>query len=111
MTVRSFIAEVGCHQIPERCIAVRGEPMPICARCLGATIGHFAALALLLAGAVVSLWAVAGACTVMGVDWAVQEYGVLMSTNPRRLATGVLGGFGVGTVYWRLLAWLVGMVW
>jgi uncharacterized membrane protein len=106
MNLRSAIGAFGCHQIEARCFRVRDRPMPLCARCLGASIGHVAALGVVIAtGVHVPLWIATVCCIVMGIDWGVQEYLGWMSTNPRRLVTGIMGGFGVGSVWWRMLVW------
>src|SRR5262249_9883590 len=39
-----------CHRLPERCYAPGGEPLPVCARCLGLWLGLFLAAALAAAG-------------------------------------------------------------
>jgi uncharacterized membrane protein len=35
----------------------------------------------------------------MGFDWTLQRLEILPSTNPRRLVTGILGGFGLFSLY------------
>jgi uncharacterized membrane protein len=42
----------------------------------------------------------------LAVDWSVQEFFGIMSNNNRRLATGMLGGLGVGIIIWKTLALL-----
>jgi len=34
----------------------------------------------------------------MVVDWGLQRYRVIMSTNGRRVITGLLAGFGMGVI-------------
>lgn len=80
--------------------------MPFCARCLGAVIGHVLSFLLLVLGALPSLWIAAMMAGLMLLDWGLQEGFGVMSTNPRRLATGVLGGAGVGIFYWVFLRWM-----
>jgi len=84
-----------CHQIPERCLRIDGKPMPVCARCLGVFIG-------LIMASVLSLWNVIPPILVsftflafIMVDWGLQNYFGIFSNNKRRLATGILGGFGI----------------
>ena len=35
-----------CHQLPERCFLVAGEPLAVCARCLGLYCGFWLGLVL-----------------------------------------------------------------
>lgn len=92
----------GCHQIPERCFKVRGYIFPICARCTGVALGQLAALASGLLGlrvpAVVCLILLA----VMAADWLFQRLGLKESTNPRRLITGLMAGFGLFQIYFLI---------
>lgn len=71
--------------------------MPICARCAGFVAGNMAGLGVLFAlGPASWAWALAGLALLApaGVDGGLQAAGRIMSTNPRRLATGLLGGVG-----------------
>lgn len=90
----------GCHGIPERCFTYKGKPMPFCARCLGASIGHIGALLLFVTGHLPGLLVAATGIAIMGIDWSLQNWAGIMSTNPRRLVTGVMGGLGVGVFIW-----------
>lgn len=44
--VRFFFSGV-CHQIPERCLYLQGQPLPLCARCSGTFLGAAAGLVVL----------------------------------------------------------------
>ena len=99
----SFLGRFGCHQVPDRCFRFRGEPMPFCARCLGVVIGQTAALTL-------ALWADLPGyqhCVIltlpMAVDWGLQRFSGVLSTNWRRLTTGLLGGFGLSSLMLKLI--------
>ena len=90
-------AVLGCHGIPDRCLAVGGRRMPLCARCLGFAVGNVAAFATVLAAGLpsVALTVIGLACLVPPfLDATFQATTRYRSTNPRRLATGALGGFG-----------------
>lgn len=76
--------------------------MPLCARCSGAAVGQVVSVVLLAAGALPPAWMAVLMAGVMLADWSVQEYLGIVSTNPRRLLTGILGGLGVATLYWLL---------
>ncbi len=100
----------GCHQIPERSFFIGSWQFPLCARCTGAFLGQTAALFLLPLRLLISIPCAIIFLGVMGTDWLIQETGIKKSTNPRRLVTGFLGGFGLYSLYIhmgkKLLMWL-----
>ena len=92
-------AKTGCHQMRERSFFCKGCQFPLCARCTGLLLGQTAALFLfvffaqfdlrfLLCLAVVSL-------LIMGIDGIGQLKKLWLSTNSRRLLTGMLCGYFV----------------
>lgn len=88
----------GCHQMAERSFFFHGKQFPVCARCTGVSIGQLLALILGF------FWRVPVALstaflTAMGIDWGLQTAGIKESTNIRRLFTGILGGFGLFSIY------------
>ncbi|MFM7309879.1 MAG: DUF2085 domain-containing protein, partial [Flavobacteriales bacterium] len=86
----------GCHGIPERCFWIRNKPMPLCARCLGASIGHVAvALQFLIYELPHGLWSVPW-MLVMLFDWLAQNKWRLYHSNLCRLFSGIGGGYAVG---------------
>ncbi len=88
---------LGCHGNPDRCLAVAGRRMPICARCAGFMAGNVAALTLFVVSGLPSLGLTLAGFTCLApafADAMTQATTSYRSTNPRRLATGVLGGFG-----------------
>lgn len=96
----------GCHQIPERCFCYKGKQMPFCARCLGCSIGHILSFILFISGYLPSILMAILFVIPLGIDWSVQKFFGKMSTNNRRLVTGILGGLGVGVIIWRLVVFL-----
>lgn len=95
-----------CHGIPERCLVLFGAPMPICARCAGIYAGMLAgtAAALLILG---RRWAARlrermirpfalAAVVPLAIDGLTQLTGLRESTNPLRVATGLIAGFAFG---------------
>ena len=88
----------GCHQMPERSFFYKGRPFPVCARCTGVAVGQIGAL---LAAPFLNLNAFIGTLllVIMGTDWGLQEIKILPSTNRRRFITGILGGFGLFSLY------------
>lgn len=96
-TLRIIGNHSGCHQIAERSFFVKGLQFPVCARCTGVMAGQLTALITIPLRIPLS---VCIAClTVMGLDWSIQEIGIKSSTNSRRFLTGVLGGFGLFSLY------------
>jgi uncharacterized membrane protein len=97
---------LGCHGNPDRCLEVAGWRTPICARCVGFVGGNALGLAALFAlGPATWGWAFAGLALLVpvAVDGSLQAAG-RMSTNPRRLATGLLGGMGQILILGAILA-------
>lgn len=115
---RPFLAiALGCHGNPDRCLTVAGRRTPVCARCVGFVAGNLAGLAVLFAlGPATVLWAAAGLALLVpvAVDGSLQLTSSYRSTNPRRLATGLLGGAGqiliLGAVLARLTPLLLGPI-
>ncbi len=65
---------------------------PVCARCTGVMIGQLLGL---VSFALPTAWWVSLLLLIpLLLDWSVQEYLLVPSTNTRRLLTGVLGGYG-----------------
>ena len=93
-----WVRLLGCHRLPDRCLIILGKPMPLCARCFGSCIGHLSAIGLALVGHVAPWWLAVPLVLVMLVDWGIQEFAGILSTNTRRVLTGIAGGFGVNTL-------------
>ena len=99
----SFLGRLGCHQIPDRCFRFRGEPMPFCARCLGVAIGQTAALTLAVWDGLLGYQYSVILTVPMAVDWGLQRFSGIPSTNRRRIITGLLGGFGLSSLVLKLI--------
>lgn len=95
-------ARSGCHRMPERSFFYKGRQFPVCARCTGVCIGQLLAIAANIFFSVPARLSVLF-LSLMGIDWGLQETGIRPSTNPRRLFTGILGGFGLFNCYCILL--------
>ena len=93
-----------CHQRPDRCFAIDGRPMPVCARCSGLYAGAaFAApLALVWAarrsGARARVVAAAAALPTLAT-WSLEFAGVAHPSNTVRFVAALPLGFAA--------AWLV----
>lgn len=95
-----------CHGRPERSLELFGTAMPICARCVGIYVGLLLGLAafglvrLLSERAMrVTLFV---AAMPLAIDGLTQLAGLRESTNPLRLATGLIAGLCFGL--WVLCA-------
>ena len=44
----------------------------------------------------------------IAIDWGLQRWGRVASSNQRRLFTGLLGGIGYGTLWWQAILLAVG---
>ncbi len=86
----------GCHQRADRSFFIGSWQFPVCARCTGVIAGHM--IALLLRKSQLPRYLPITCSLTTLLDWMAQELGK-PSTNFRRLVTGMLGGFGVGTVF------------
>jgi uncharacterized membrane protein len=83
---------VVCHRIPERCFLWRGRRLPICSRCCGVFGGQ--ALGLIAAFWPVPWWVCLSLILPLLIDWGLQRFRLMASTNSRRFVTGLLAGFG-----------------
>ena len=105
-------AKTGCHQMHERSLCLRGYQFPICARCTGLLIGTIAGMASLLFFVHVnirSLFILAGFSVVLlGIDGFFQLKKIWVSTNFRRMVTGILCGFFVTGLFIRLVVMFFG---
>lgn len=81
--------------------------MPFCSRCFGCSIGHISAFILFLAGLLPAFSIAILLIIPLAIDWVIQEYFGIMSTNYRRLVTGILAGFGVGIIIIRTVLFLI----
>lgn len=88
----------GCHQLPERSFFWKGHQFPVCARCTGVAIGQLFAI-LYSFKKKVSFKVSILFLFIMGFDWGIQELNIKESNNYRRLITGILGGFGLFSIY------------
>lgn len=89
---------LGCHQMPERSFFYKGYQFPVCARCTGVILSALGAVILFFKRKI-PIWVCIAMSGVMLVDWLLQYFKILPSTNKRRLATGLIGGFGYSTLH------------
>jgi uncharacterized membrane protein len=89
-----------CHTRVERSLELFGVPMPICARCTGVYLGMLGGIALFWLIPLLRerfMRGVAIACVLpLAVDGLTQLTGLRESTNPLRVATGLVAGMAFG---------------
>lgn len=100
-------AKSGCHQIPERSFFLGSYQFPVCARCTGVLIGHI--MSIFCIKKKLPVMCIFSMCLTTLADWTAQALG-RESNNKRRLVTGILGGFGTGYVFLRVVFLMVGSV-
>ncbi|NLZ45895.1 MAG: DUF2085 domain-containing protein [Clostridiales bacterium] len=88
----------GCHQMPERSFFYKGWQFPVCARCTGVFIGQIMSY-FMYRNVKKPIRTSFMFCEIMLIDWLIQKNEYKESTNPRRLVTGILGGFGLNVLY------------
>ena len=94
-----FGEKMGCHQLAERSFFFHGYQFPVCARCTGVIVGEIIAVILLLLSVRIHLLLSIIFLIPMGIDWGLQYFAILISTNWRRFLTGAIGGFGLTYCY------------
>jgi len=95
-----------CHGIPERCFHFNSYQMRVCARCLGCSIGHMTSICLFFLDRLPAWYISAFLLCVMFIDWSLQEFFTISSTNIRRLLTGAGGGVALGSFLWSGMHYL-----
>ncbi len=105
--IRTLGNHSGCHQLPERSFFYKGKQFPVCARCTGVFFGHTTAILLVLFRRILPTKLAIALLAVMGIDWGIQEAGLLESTNRRRLVTGFCGGLGLFSLYFQIIKRMV----
>ena len=107
-------AKTGCHQMHNRSFSYRSYQFPLCARCTGLLLGQVAAfclfvlfvhfdIKLLLCLAVISV-------LIMGIDGIGQMKKLWISTNLRRLLTGITCGYFVTVFNINLIIVLINYI-
>ena len=104
-------AIAGCHQMPERSFFFRNYQFPICARCTGLFLGDLAAIVSFSMFIKINLPALilffVSSVILLGVDGYFQLKDIWVSTNFRRLVTGLLCGFFVTGFLIRIAATII----
>ena len=85
---------LGCHQRSDRSFFYKNMQFPICARCTGVLLGETIAIIAILFEIRPNIFICIACCGIIFIDWFLQKINILISTNIRRLITGILGGYG-----------------
>jgi uncharacterized membrane protein len=104
-------SKTGCHQMNDRSFSFKGWQFPVCARCTGLLLGQ-------IAGFILSLFFIkcdirllfclaVFSTLLLGADGAGQLKKLWMSTNSRRLLTGILCGNFVTVFNIKLIVTLI----
>ena len=117
LAVKFFLSGV-CHQIPDHCLCYQGQPLPLCARCMGTFLGVVIALVTLrLIGqgrrSELPSWRIGLVLVVMVGLWGLDGLNSFLSlpggtralyepSNSLRLATGMGSGLAVGIVLYPI---------
>ncbi len=89
-----------CHQKPERSFFYKQKQFPVCSRCTGITIGA-------IFGFIIAMLTQPNLLFVIGfipliIDGTTQYYGLRVSNNTLRLVTGLLCGFSMPFVVFKV---------
>lgn len=97
---------LGCHQLPQRSFHIGNWQLPICARCTGVFIGQLIMIIYLLLGFRTPIKIDIIFLFIMFADWFIQYLKILSSTNIRRLITGILAGFAITSIYYKIIIYV-----
>lgn len=81
-----------CHRMPERSFFFRGRQFPICARCTGILLGYIIGILYIIFYNKLGYTLELILMVPLLIDGIGQYKGYFVSTNIRRLITGILGG-------------------
>lgn len=93
-----WIAWIPCHRRLDRCIRIKGEPFPLCARCMSILLGYGFIPILLLFSLTIPWWIGILCQLPMLIDGITQYYQWRESTNRLRMITGLISGFGLSVL-------------
>ena len=96
----------GCHCRPDRSFFFRGRQLPQFARCTGELAGILLAVPGGLLAGFPPAWACGLLLLPLVADGFLQALTPYESTNLRRLATGVLFGFGLAALHALSFRWV-----
>ena len=97
---------LGCHQMYDRSFFIKGYQFPVCARCTGVIVAQILTIIAIIVGfRISSLYSIL-LLIPMAIDWSLQYFQVLISTNIRRLISGLLAGIGLTYIYFYIIIFI-----
>lgn len=93
--IRRLTAFVPCHRRPDRSIHFRGQPFPLCARCMSILLGFLLIPILFFLPVTIPIWIGILLQLPMVVDGVTQKYKFRESNNFLRVITGGMSGIGL----------------
>lgn len=98
--------KLGCHQLAHRSFFYKEYQFPVCARCTGVIISSIIAMIMFFFYPINFLIAIL-LSFIMFIDWFIQYIEIKESTNTRRFATGILGGYGFMTLQMYFYTYII----
>ncbi|MCK9222716.1 MAG: DUF2085 domain-containing protein [Limnochordia bacterium] len=91
-----------CHRLPERSLFIRGYQLPLCARCTGILVGYICGGIYALLYGTLSWKITLLFMLPLLIDGMGQYLGLWISTNPRRLISGILAGIATDFLVYHI---------
>lgn len=108
--MKEIFTIIPCHRIPERCMHVKGNPMPLCTRCFAMLIGYLSTPIFIGISFTTSIWIPVLLATPLLMDGFTQRWKWRKSTNGLRFLTGILFGIGQGMLISTMVCNLVNIL-
>lgn len=92
-----------CHKRPDRSFFFRGKQFPVCARCTGIILGYILGIIYIIYfknNSMILYISMASFPIPLLIDGIYQFCGEYISTNLRRLITGILAGMSVDIFFY-----------
>lgn len=98
-----------CHQRADRSFFWNGRKFPVCARCTGIFFGNIIAVPLFfIVRQNISFYL--SVCLPLVIDGLTQYWGWQTSTNKRRFFTGIFAGYGICSLYIKILCIIINII-
>lgn len=94
-SILNRVCSLTCHQRDDRSFFIKGNKLPLCSRCTGIVIGYLISIIFNLFVVNISLWISLVMVIPLVIDAGIQRQFYILSTNRRRLLTGLSCGFGL----------------
>jgi uncharacterized membrane protein len=101
---------VPCHRMKSRSLTIKGNTLPLCARCTGILLGYLFFPLLFLFEFSFPLWLGIVLNLPMVLDGWTQKRKLRLSNNPLRLTTGIVSGFGQSIIIVSISQGIISLV-